>query len=570
MSHDLRISARTEKSLAKTENKFTIQGGSKLEVFDEDGKLLHEGEFKSFTSNFLKLLYGSMVGAGTAKAKDLSNNNVEMNSLPQAWMNLQGGSGLKKFGVVVGTNTAAVSVSDYAITVPANLTVNDTIVSASTVGADSISVEISRQIGNSSGSTVSLKEAGLICGSEDETNTNVLIARDLLTVVLDPGKKSVWRYTINFNFANDVGGFVKTFADQIFSGIFEETTSSATWSARINFAAVVYDGKMWMMGGVDNSGVFKNDVWYSSDGITWTRATSSAAWSARHSLVAVVYDNKMWIMGGYTSSGRVKDVWYSTDGVTWTQATANAEWSARQGVVALVLDNKMWMMGGLDVGNSNLNDVWYSSDGVTWTQATPSAAWSARCAFAAVVYDDKMWIMGGAISGGRANDVWYSSDGITWTRATASAGWAARSNFTAVVYDNKIWVMGGLSITDVALNDVWASKNLSSEIKPGSSDSAFSATGTVLGALIANGSGSGQLIYGAMPGATTIEPSTSGNKTKFSIAREFTNNSGADITVREAGLFSGSDMLARLILATPVTIANGESEIITVDFETEV
>ena len=562
MSHDLKISSRTEKTLTKTQNTFQIQGGSKLEVFDDNGKRLYEGEFKSFTSNFLKLLYGSMVGAGTEKVKDLTNIDVEMDSFPQSTFNISGGSGIKKFGVVVGTNSTAVSASDYNIAVPETLTVNDTIVNVSTVGADLISVDISRQIGNLFATPITLHEAGLICGYPEENNSNVLIARDSLNITLESGKKSVWRYTINFNFANNVGGFVKAFADKMFNGIFEEATASAQWDGRRTFGCVVYEGKMWVMGGSSANGSL-NDVWYSTDGVNWTQATSSADWPARDTY-AVVFADKMWVMGGNNQN----NIWYSTNGANWTQqVTSGAVWIGRSfyGKGVIEYNGKMWVMGGQNWPQGRLNDVWYSTNGANWTQATSSAAWSARSAFGCVVFDNKMWVMGGNNGSSTLNDVWYSTNGADWTQVISSAAWSARSTAGYEVFDNKMWVMGGSN-----QNDVWTSKNLISEIKPGSSDSAFSATGTTLGALITDGSGSGELVYGAMPGAATTEPTVSGNKTKFSIAREFTNNSGADITVREVGLFSGSDMLARLILAAPVTIANGDSEVLTIDFETEV
>ena len=56
-------------------------------------------------------------------------------------------------------------------------------------------------------------------------------------------------------------------------------------------------------------------------------ATAGADWSARLYHKSVVYDNKMWVIGGGTSGGYGNDVWYSTNGVNWTQATASAGWS---------------------------------------------------------------------------------------------------------------------------------------------------------------------------------------------------------------------------------------------------
>ena len=40
-----------------------------------------------------------------------------------------------------------------------------------------------------------------------------------------------------------------------------------------------FDGKIWVLGGSAKS--YKNDVWYSTDGINWSEATKNAAWSVR-------------------------------------------------------------------------------------------------------------------------------------------------------------------------------------------------------------------------------------------------------------------------------------------------
>jgi len=222
-----------------------------------------------------------------------------------------------------------------------------------------------------------------------------------------------------------------------------QATSSASWLTRRSHTSVVFDNKIWVMGGF--RGTMLNDVWYSSDGITWTQATSSAGWTARAGHTSVVFDNKMWVIGGGTY-----DVWYSSDGVTWVQATSSAGWTVRNGHASVVFDNKMWVIGG------GTNDVWYSSDGATWTEATSSAGWTGRQYFPAVVFDNKIWVMGGYASP-YLNDVWYSSDGITWTEATSSAGWSARYAHSGVVFDNKMWIMGGYSTTH--LHDIWYSSD---------------------------------------------------------------------------------------------------------------
>ncbi len=141
-----------------------------------------------------------------------------------------------------------------------------------------------------------------------------------------------------------------------------QATASAPWEARIGHAVVAFGGKMWLLGG-GAYGVTSfedhNDVWCSTNGSDWTKVTGSAAWAKRDGHTVVVYDNKMWLIGGgvgYTDT-RYNDVWYSTDGENWNQATASAQWSKRYGHSSAVFDSKIWVIAG--DGGSKLNDVWW-------------------------------------------------------------------------------------------------------------------------------------------------------------------------------------------------------------------
>ncbi len=235
------------------------------------------------------------------------------------------------------------------------------------------------------------------------------------------------------------------------NSVWKEATNSADWSERYGHSSVLFNGKIWVLGGTDGGVV--NDVWYSSDGSTWTEATDSAGWSARSSHSSVVFNGKIWVIGGYDGSNK-NDVWSSSDGVNWTQSTASAGWSARSSHSSVVFNSKIWVLGGND--RVRKNDVWSSSDGVNWTQSTASAGWSARSSHSSVVFNGKMWVLGGNSRGG-VNDVWHSSDGVNWTQSTASADWAARVSHQAVVFNGKMWVLGGAARG--YKNDVWSSSD---------------------------------------------------------------------------------------------------------------
>ena len=198
----------------------------------------------------------------------------------------------------------------------------------------------------------------------------------------------------------------------------ETTVMGTHWSGRSFHAAVVFNNEMWVLGGIGISSRH-NDVWSSSDGMSWTNAnargpavepatdpvTYRSHWSARRSHAAVVFNEKIWVLGGDGGSNK-DDVWSSSDGTDWAQTTVTGtHWSARSDHAAVVFDNKIWVMGGDD--GSTKNDVWWSSDGASWTKLTNGTShWSAREGHAVVVLGDKMFLMGGWTGSAALNDVW--------------------------------------------------------------------------------------------------------------------------------------------------------------------
>ena len=192
-------------------------------------------------------------------------------------------------------------------------------------------------------------------------------------------------------------------------------------------------------------------------------------------LVAWVYDNKMWIGGGWTGGSSTQggyantDVWYSTDGITWTQATAAAGWSARTYACAWVYDNKMWIGGG-----TTTPDVWYSTDGIAWTQATTAAGWSARTSACAWVYDNKMWIGGGLQGSTHYHDVWASMDALIIQPSTTGDTWVfynytgASPQHTQTTYADAIDFSGTYSLQTkptLSIYDLQTTKTLNGNIQ---------------------------------------------------------------------------------------------------------
>ena len=258
-----------------------------------------------------------------------------------------------------------------------------------------------------------------------------------------------------------------------------KVTDSPGWSVRNRHASVVFDNKIWVMGGNDGrqgteTTDFENDVW-SSDGMSWKNANArgpterSKHWSKRAHHAAVVFDGKIWVLGGNDGSrkndGRKNDVWSSSDGTSWKKVTNSAGWSKRQNHAAVVFDGKMWVLGGNDgiqgTETTNFeNDVWSSSDGMSWTKTTVSGThWSKRKDHAVAVFNGKILVMGGYDGSNYLNDVWWSANGSDWTQLTnGTTHWADRGHHRTVVLGNKMFLFGGFSeTTDESshFNDVW-------------------------------------------------------------------------------------------------------------------
>jgi hypothetical protein len=186
--------------------------------------------------------------------------------------------------------------------------------------------------------------------------------------------------------------------------------------ARVFYGAVVFTGKIWLMGGFDGKNYF-NDVWNSTDGVHWTRVVEHAAWSQRSMPTAVVFNNRIWVIGGGVIDGMPKineredsEIWSTSDGVSWTRVT-NQLRTYGQGA-PIVFDGKLWLIGANRDGYFARSSL-VTEDGVTWKEE--SAPWSPRGGVAAWIFDNKLYMTGGKYSvteNGNirfiySNDVWY-------------------------------------------------------------------------------------------------------------------------------------------------------------------
>lgn len=233
---------------------------------------------------------------------------------------------------------------------------------------------------------------------------------------------------------------------------------------------VTFKDRMWIFGGWYNGRLpdhsASNQVWSSGDGLQWQQVTASAAWSPRIASASVVFNNRIWLLGGtenyyFGDEHSLKnDVWSSADGQNWKLEVAHAAWSPRAYHQAVVFKDKLYLLGG---GNYTpqyhaKNDVWSSSDGVQWQCETEQAAWSARLWYSAAVYRDRMWVLGGWSNNPSKNwgDVWHSDNGRDWQVLKTEVCWKERHEHSVFVFDDKLWIAGGHA--QPLSNEVWSLK----------------------------------------------------------------------------------------------------------------
>ena len=268
-------------------------------------------------------------------------------------------------------------------------------------------------------------------------------------------------------------------------------TMKAPFAPRDGAGAIVYDGRMWLLGGWNPQDkqhfprICNNEVWNSQDGATWTLVKPNTFtdrtfdpnkdWEGRHTAGYVVFRGKMWVVGGDMNQGHYQnDVWNSADGKTWTRVNPGRDvpWGPRALHHTVIFHDRTWVIGGQTcpafVPGKEIfyRDIWNSPDGLHWEKLHPvEPYWSARGMIGGhAVFHDRIWILGGGTYDTPStpwrttyNDIWSSRDGIHWDQVVATAPWKPREYHDVAVFDDRLWVLGGYDLLTGNRKDVWYS-----------------------------------------------------------------------------------------------------------------
>ena len=216
---------------------------------------------------------------------------------------------------------------------------------------------------------------------------------------------------------------------------------------------------------------YYNDAWSSTNfGSTWTQLTATAAFP-QQAWNGAVYTKTGGIVylggGGDSNAGENNDVWRSTDGLTFTRV-GSGPWDPREnaGIAGQLGTDNILIALGNTKNDNNIDDIWLSSNaGASWTQqcsytacpfintvSTPLSAGQVHGPAAAGLTTGAWLLIGGygSYNGSTSNTSWvtnqvaYSTNGFT-SFTTYAAPWSPRAQQRLVVdTDNFVYAYGGV------------------------------------------------------------------------------------------------------------------------------
>ncbi|GMF19161.1 unnamed protein product [Phytophthora fragariaefolia] len=208
------------------------------------------------------------------------------------------------------------------------------------------------------------------------------------------------------------------------------------------------------------------DIWMSSDGVSWTETTATVPWAGRGYHCSVVFNSKLWVLGGspinnevWSTPSILKGPWKQQNGVPWSPRAAHA-CAAHETMDATVGDSSreefLFLLGGWR--DTSLRDVWRMDSSGEWEMLVESAPWEPRAWFSVVSFDSRtngdvqlgprLWVIGGGIVGNGIekmypfSDVWYSRDGLEWVEASSNSSGISTAEWSMLAQSNEEVCMG--------------------------------------------------------------------------------------------------------------------------------
>jgi len=122
------------------------------------------------------------------------------------------------------------------------------------------------------------------------------------------------------------------------------------------FSFLTFKNRLWIIGGVHKtySNVsWRSGVYSSADGINWVEEIKSNEFPFMSNFISVVYDNKIWIIGGSKYKNSLSKTIYYLDNGKKLKLANDVAISKRRNGVGITFKNGIWIYGGYTGGNIN-------------------------------------------------------------------------------------------------------------------------------------------------------------------------------------------------------------------------
>lgn len=217
------------------------------------------------------------------------------------------------------------------------------------------------------------------------------------------------------------------------------SVSSGQFPARSGHTLSVIDGKMIMIGGVNNdTSETYSDIWSSTDGLTWVLESDTTPLGELFHHTVTEFNGRWYLI--YASS-----IYSSTNGIDWTFETTT-DFAASNYQKTVVLNNTLYVVGGLTASNTRVNEIWGTTDGITWEQVSPSGdVFTPRINHTVTAYNGKAFIIGGRDGTTFFREIFYSENMETWASYPLEDDDDDDGIYShnTLFYEDALWIFGG-------------------------------------------------------------------------------------------------------------------------------
>ena len=144
--------------------------------------------------------------------------------------------------------------------------------------------------------------------------------------------------------------------------------------------------------------IFGSSVWSSTNGVDWTLVTATA-FPNRNYHKTVVFNGELYVVGGLSGGTRLNEIWKSSDGITWEELTLTGDiFPPRINHTLNIYENKAFIIAGRN-GTTVHRDIYYSEDMINWTsvelEEDEDGTSDGLYAHNVLNYRGALWIFGG-------------------------------------------------------------------------------------------------------------------------------------------------------------------------------